>query len=88
MPSAAVLRTCTLSETDGFLKVLVAADGDRIIGFTAVGMGAGELIAVVQCDAGKPALHRPARRYPDASDHGRGARCLFANEPRLSTPGS
>ena len=30
------------------LKALIAADSDQIIGFTAVGAGASELIAVVQ----------------------------------------
>jgi pyruvate/2-oxoglutarate dehydrogenase complex dihydrolipoamide dehydrogenase (E3) component len=40
---AAVLRTRTLSEMHGLLKALVAADSDRILGFTALGVGAGEL---------------------------------------------
>ncbi len=35
VPMEAVLRARTLSETRGFLKALVAADGDRILGFTA-----------------------------------------------------
>jgi pyruvate/2-oxoglutarate dehydrogenase complex dihydrolipoamide dehydrogenase (E3) component len=48
IPMAAVLRTRTLSETRGFLKALIAADSDRILGFTARGTDAGELIAVVQ----------------------------------------
>lgn len=47
IPMAAVLRTRTLGETTGFLKALVAAD-DRILGFTALGVGAGELLAPVQ----------------------------------------
>ena len=37
-----------LSETRGFLKALVEADGDRILGFTAFGVGAGEIMATVQ----------------------------------------
>jgi len=44
----AVLRVHTLSETRGFLKALVATDSDRIIGFTAFGVGAGEIMASVQ----------------------------------------
>lgn len=48
VPLASVLRTRTLSETRGFLKALVAADSDRILGFTALGVDAGETIAVVQ----------------------------------------
>jgi len=43
-----VLRTRTLSETRGFLKALISADGDEILGFTALGPQAGEIVAVVQ----------------------------------------
>jgi pyruvate/2-oxoglutarate dehydrogenase complex dihydrolipoamide dehydrogenase (E3) component len=42
------LRARTLSETRGFVKALVEADSDRILGFTAVGVGAGEILAAVQ----------------------------------------
>ncbi len=42
------LRARTLSETRGFLKCLIEADGDRILGFTAFGIGAGEIMAAVQ----------------------------------------
>jgi pyruvate/2-oxoglutarate dehydrogenase complex dihydrolipoamide dehydrogenase (E3) component len=42
------LRARTLSETRGFLKGLVEADGNRLLGFTAFGTGAGETMAVVQ----------------------------------------
>jgi pyruvate/2-oxoglutarate dehydrogenase complex dihydrolipoamide dehydrogenase (E3) component len=48
IPMAAVLRTRTLSETRGFMKALIDLESDRILGFTAVGVGAGELMAVVQ----------------------------------------
>jgi pyruvate/2-oxoglutarate dehydrogenase complex dihydrolipoamide dehydrogenase (E3) component len=48
IPMAAVLRTHTLSETRGFLKALVEIDGDRILGFTAFGVGAGEIMSSVQ----------------------------------------
>jgi pyruvate/2-oxoglutarate dehydrogenase complex dihydrolipoamide dehydrogenase (E3) component len=48
LPMAAVLRARTLSEMKGFLKALVDTGSDRILGFTAVGVGAGELIAPVQ----------------------------------------
>lgn len=44
---AAVLRTQTLGETEGFLKALID-DNDRVLGFTALGVGAGELLAPVQ----------------------------------------
>jgi pyruvate/2-oxoglutarate dehydrogenase complex dihydrolipoamide dehydrogenase (E3) component len=48
IPLGNVLRTRTLSETRGFLKALIEPDGDRILGFTAFGVEAGEVMAVVQ----------------------------------------
>lgn len=48
IPMADVLRTHTLSETRGFMKALVEADGDRVLGFTAFGVEAGEVMAAVQ----------------------------------------
>jgi pyruvate/2-oxoglutarate dehydrogenase complex dihydrolipoamide dehydrogenase (E3) component len=48
LPMAAVLRTRTLGETAGFMKVLVEAAGDRILGFTMIGPEAGEVMAAVQ----------------------------------------
>jgi len=47
MPMAMVLRTHTLSQTRGFMKALIG-DDDRILGFTAFGAEASELMAVVQ----------------------------------------
>ena len=44
----AVLRTRTLGETAGFMKMLVEASGDRILGFTMLGPEAGEVMATVQ----------------------------------------
>jgi pyruvate/2-oxoglutarate dehydrogenase complex dihydrolipoamide dehydrogenase (E3) component len=48
VPMESNLRAHTLSETRGFLKALIEADGDRILGFTAFGVGAGEIMATVQ----------------------------------------
>jgi pyruvate/2-oxoglutarate dehydrogenase complex dihydrolipoamide dehydrogenase (E3) component len=48
IPMDHVLRTQTLSETRGFLKALIEPNGDRILGFTAVGVEAGEVMASVQ----------------------------------------
>lgn len=45
---ASNLRARTLSETRGFMKALVEADTDRILGFTAFGVDAGEILAAVQ----------------------------------------
>jgi pyruvate/2-oxoglutarate dehydrogenase complex dihydrolipoamide dehydrogenase (E3) component len=48
IPMEAVMRATTLSETRGFLKALVEADGDRILGFTGLGVDAGEILSSVQ----------------------------------------
>jgi pyruvate/2-oxoglutarate dehydrogenase complex dihydrolipoamide dehydrogenase (E3) component len=48
VPMEADLRARTLSETRGFLKALVDAKSDLILGFTALGIGAGEIMAAVQ----------------------------------------
>lgn len=48
IPMSDVLRTRTLSEQRGFMKALIEADGDRILGFTAFGPEGGEIMAVVQ----------------------------------------
>lgn len=48
LPMAAVLRTRTTDETRGFMKALIAAKDDRILGFTMLGPDAGEVMAVVQ----------------------------------------
>ena len=48
IPMAAVLRARSLVETRGFLKVLVEAESDRILGFAAVGVAAGEIMSSVQ----------------------------------------
>jgi hypothetical protein len=44
----AVLRARAIGETRGFMKMLIEADGDRILGFTMLGANAGEVLAVVQ----------------------------------------
>jgi pyruvate/2-oxoglutarate dehydrogenase complex dihydrolipoamide dehydrogenase (E3) component len=48
MPMAAVLRTRTLSEPRGFMKMLIDATSDRILGFTVFGAEGSELMASVQ----------------------------------------
>ncbi|KZC42001.1 MULTISPECIES: mercuric reductase [Rhodanobacter] len=83
-PMAAVLRTRTLSETGGFLKALVAADSDRLLGFTALGVSGGEVIAVVQTAmlAGLPytALRDTIFTHPTIAE---GLTVLFANPPAM-----
>lgn len=48
MPMAAVLRTRTISEPRGFMKMLIDGGSDRILGFTVFGAEASELMATVQ----------------------------------------
>ena len=48
MPMSAVLRTRTISEPRGFMKMLIDHGSDRILGFTVFGAEASELMAVVQ----------------------------------------
>jgi pyruvate/2-oxoglutarate dehydrogenase complex dihydrolipoamide dehydrogenase (E3) component len=43
-----VLRTEATDETQGFLKALVSANDDRILGFSMIGSEAGEVVAAVQ----------------------------------------
>lgn len=48
LPMQAVLRTRTTGETTGFIKALIGAKDDTILGFSAFGQSAGELMATVQ----------------------------------------
>lgn len=48
LPMSHVLRTEATDETEGFMKVLVSASDDRIVGFTMIGSDAGEVLAAVQ----------------------------------------
>ena len=48
LPMSAVLRRQATDEILGFMKVLVGANDDRILGFTMLGAAAGEVVAVVQ----------------------------------------
>ena len=83
IPMDHVLRTRTLSETRGFLKALVEKDGDRILGFTAFGVEAGEIMAAAQVAmlAGLPytALRDAVLTHPTMAE---GLGDLFASVPR------
>ncbi|BCF94016.1 MULTISPECIES: mercuric reductase [Paraburkholderia] len=48
LPMSHVLRTEATDETQGFMKVLVSARDDRILGFTMLGAEAGEVMASMQ----------------------------------------
>ncbi len=82
-PMAAVQRTWTLAESRGFMKTLVDAQSDRILGFTALGADAGELIAAVQVAmlAGQPytLLRDAIFTHPTMSE---GLKALFAGVPQ------
>jgi pyruvate/2-oxoglutarate dehydrogenase complex dihydrolipoamide dehydrogenase (E3) component len=82
LPMASVLRARTLGETRGFMKVLLDASNDRILGFTMLGPGAGEVIAVVQTAmlAGLPytALRDAIFTHPTMAE---GLNVLFATAP-------
>jgi pyruvate/2-oxoglutarate dehydrogenase complex dihydrolipoamide dehydrogenase (E3) component len=83
VPMEAVFRAQTLSETRGFLKALIAEGGDRIVGFTAFGAEAGEVMAVVQVAmlAGLPytALRDAVLTHPTMAE---GLAALFSSVPR------
>ncbi len=48
LPMRQVLRTEATDEKTGFMKAVVSASDDRILGFTMIGAEAGEVLAVVQ----------------------------------------
>jgi pyruvate/2-oxoglutarate dehydrogenase complex dihydrolipoamide dehydrogenase (E3) component len=48
LPMRKVLRTLATDETEGFMKALIGAADDRIVGFTMIGSEAGEVMAAIQ----------------------------------------
>lgn len=48
LPMSQVLRTEATDEKTGFMKAVVSANDDRILGFTMIGAEAGEVMAAVQ----------------------------------------
>ena len=82
IPMEAVLRARTLGETRGFMKALVENDGERILGFAAVGVGAGETMAAVQIAmiGGLPyaTLRDAILTHPTLAE---GIGVLFSSEP-------
>jgi pyruvate/2-oxoglutarate dehydrogenase complex dihydrolipoamide dehydrogenase (E3) component len=77
-----VLRARTLSQTRGFVKALIGPD-DRILGFTAFGAEASEMMAVVQTAilGGMPytALRDAIFTHPTAAE---GLIGLFSSPPK------
>ena len=82
LPVSGILRSRTISEPRGFLKALIAKDTDRILGFTAFGAEAGELLSAVQTAmvAGMPytALGEVIFTHPTMSE---GLVFLFGKPP-------
>jgi pyruvate/2-oxoglutarate dehydrogenase complex dihydrolipoamide dehydrogenase (E3) component len=85
IPVTAVLRSRTLSEPRGFYKALVAADSDRILGFTAFSPEAGAVMTTVQVaiSAGLPftALRDAILTHPTMAE---GLSTLFQRIPPRS----
>lgn len=84
MPMGAVLRTRTTGETRGFMKAILDARTDRILGFTMFGPEAGEVMAAVQTAmlAGLPytGLRDAILAHPTMAE---GLSDLFAEVPPL-----
>ena len=84
IPMEGVLRARTLSETRGFLKALVEIDSDRILGFTAFGVNAGETMSSVQIAiiAGLPytGLRDAVLTHPTLAE---GLGVLFSSAPSM-----
>jgi pyruvate/2-oxoglutarate dehydrogenase complex dihydrolipoamide dehydrogenase (E3) component len=82
LPMTAVRRTATTDETQGFMKVLVGASDDRILGFTMIGAEAGEVMTAVQtamlADLPYPRLRDAVLAHPTMAE---GLGSLFANVP-------
>jgi pyruvate/2-oxoglutarate dehydrogenase complex dihydrolipoamide dehydrogenase (E3) component len=85
LPMAAVFRAQTTGETRGFMKALLDARSDRILGFTMLGPEAGEVMAVVQTAmlAGMPytGLRDAILAHPTMAE---GLGALFAQVPPSS----
>src|SRR6266581_4602550 len=87
IPIGAVLRARTLSDTRGFMKALIDSASDRILGFSAFGAEAGEVMASVQVAmiAGLPftALRDAIFTHTTMAE---GLIPLFSNVSRTSAP--
>jgi pyruvate/2-oxoglutarate dehydrogenase complex dihydrolipoamide dehydrogenase (E3) component len=84
LPMSGVRRTATTGETQGFMKVLVGRNDDRILGFTMIGAEAGEVMAVVQtamlADLPYPRLRDAILAHPTMAE---GLGDLFSDVPPL-----
>jgi pyruvate/2-oxoglutarate dehydrogenase complex dihydrolipoamide dehydrogenase (E3) component len=82
LPMTGVRRTATTDETQGFMKVLVSASDDRILGFTMIGAEAGEVLAAAQtamlAELPYPKLRDAILAHPTMAE---GLDALFSNVP-------
>jgi pyruvate/2-oxoglutarate dehydrogenase complex dihydrolipoamide dehydrogenase (E3) component len=85
LPMSGVLRTATTGETQGFMKALVDARSDRVVGFAMLGAEAGEVVAVVQAamlaEMPYSVLRDAVLAHPTMAE---GLGALFANVPPRS----
>jgi pyruvate/2-oxoglutarate dehydrogenase complex dihydrolipoamide dehydrogenase (E3) component len=86
VPMEVKLRARTLSETREFLKALVETNSDQILGFTAFGVRAGDIMSAVQMVmiAGLPytALRDAVLTHPTLVE---GQILLFSSVPSAPT---
>ena len=84
VPASSGWRPWTISEKRGFMKTLIDAHSDRILGFTAFGPEAGELMGTVQLAmlAGLPytTLRDAMFAHPTMTE---GLKALFTGVPQL-----
>jgi pyruvate/2-oxoglutarate dehydrogenase complex dihydrolipoamide dehydrogenase (E3) component len=85
LPVDSVLRAQATGERQGFMKILIGENDDRILGFTMIGAAAGEVMAVVQTAmlAGLPygKLANAVLAHPTMAE---GLGMLLENVPRRS----
>ena len=83
LPMSAVWRPWTLSEKRGFMKALIDAHSDRILGFAAFGPDAGELMGTLQTamlgEVPYPVLRDAIFAHPTMTE---GLKSLFAAVPQ------
>jgi len=87
LPISDVLRTWTTGEQQGFMKALVGAHDDRILGFAMIGADAGEVVAAVQtamlADLPYSALREAIFTHPTMAE---GLGALFSSVPPRPVP--
>jgi pyruvate/2-oxoglutarate dehydrogenase complex dihydrolipoamide dehydrogenase (E3) component len=85
LPADSALRAQATGERQGFMKVLVGQNDNRILGFTMIGAAAGEVMAVVQmamlADAPYGRLADAILAHPTMAE---GLGMLLSNVPRRS----